>query len=185
MGLVFENDLHDEFGTWPVGYTPFGGPDFGEIRAVGRAVGSGDDKVFYEAWSQRVTGLRRRQSRRRAVATDRAHATCSCVRAHSMPPRIIRFTAPLWTHGSWRRSESKRRRSTGASSFAIRPSFRCGYPSRAPRCRPISCGLRAGKGDPTDSHPHQRLRRVVSLRCNDTSAIGGRADSRKPSAREC
>src|SRR5262249_54760363 len=50
MGLVFENDLYDEFGTWSVGYIPFGGPDFGEIRAVGRAVGSGDDKAFYEAW---------------------------------------------------------------------------------------------------------------------------------------
>src|SRR5262249_37552034 len=47
MGLVFENDLYDEFGTWPVGYIPFGGPDFGEIRAVGRAVGSGGHKAFY------------------------------------------------------------------------------------------------------------------------------------------
>lgn len=50
MGLIFENDIHDEFGTWPIAYIPFGGPDFGEIRAVGRAVGSGDDKAFYEAW---------------------------------------------------------------------------------------------------------------------------------------
>ncbi len=50
MGLVFENDLHDEFGTWPVAYIPFGGPDFGEIRAVGRAVGAGDDTAFYDAW---------------------------------------------------------------------------------------------------------------------------------------
>ena len=50
MGLVFENELHDEFGTWPLAYIPFGGPDFGEIQAVGRAVGAGDDTAFYDAW---------------------------------------------------------------------------------------------------------------------------------------
>ncbi len=50
MGLLFENSLHDTFGTWPLGYIPYGGADFGEIMAVARAVGRGDDSAFYEAW---------------------------------------------------------------------------------------------------------------------------------------
>ncbi|MFC4171726.1 alpha/beta hydrolase family protein [Microvirga sp. GCM10011540] len=50
MGLAFKNDLHDEFGTWPIAYIPYGGADFGEVLAVGRAVGDGGDTVFHEAW---------------------------------------------------------------------------------------------------------------------------------------
>ena len=50
MALLFKNDLHDEFGTWPLGYIPYGGADFGEVRAVGAAVGDGDDEAFCDAW---------------------------------------------------------------------------------------------------------------------------------------
>ncbi len=50
MGLLFRNDLHDEFGTWPLGYIPAGGADFGEVRAVAEAVGDGDDGAFHDAW---------------------------------------------------------------------------------------------------------------------------------------
>jgi hypothetical protein len=50
MGRFFENPLHDEFGSWPLGYTATGGPDVGLIAAVGAAVGSGDDTAFHAAW---------------------------------------------------------------------------------------------------------------------------------------
>jgi alpha-beta hydrolase superfamily lysophospholipase len=50
MGVIFKNDFHDEFGTWPIAYIPYGGADFGEIQAVARAVGDGDDSAFYDAW---------------------------------------------------------------------------------------------------------------------------------------
>lgn len=50
MGLIFKNAFHDEFGTWPMAYIPTGGADFGEVVAVARAVGDGDDAAFYEAW---------------------------------------------------------------------------------------------------------------------------------------
>ncbi|UDG73392.1 alpha/beta fold hydrolase [Achromobacter sp. 77] len=50
MGLAFQNELHDDFGTRPVAYMSYGGADLGEILAVGRAVGSGDDTAFFEAW---------------------------------------------------------------------------------------------------------------------------------------
>ena len=50
MGLIFKDQLHDDFGSWPLAYIPYGGADFGEIAAVGVAVGDGDDTAFYEAW---------------------------------------------------------------------------------------------------------------------------------------
>ncbi len=50
MGLLFKNDFHNEFGAWPLAYIPYGGADFGEILAVARAVGDGDDSAFYDAW---------------------------------------------------------------------------------------------------------------------------------------
>ena len=50
MGLLFKDDFHDEFGTWPAGYIPYGGADLGEILSVARAVGDGDDNAFYDAW---------------------------------------------------------------------------------------------------------------------------------------
>ncbi|BCP55159.1 hypothetical dipeptidyl aminopeptidase/ acylaminoacyl-peptidase related protein [Kaistia sp. 32K] len=50
MGLLFQNDFHDGFGSWALGYIPYGGADFGEVRAVALAVGDGDDGAFYAAW---------------------------------------------------------------------------------------------------------------------------------------
>ena len=50
MGLIFKDQLHDEFGTLPLAYIPYGGADFGEVAAVGLAVGDGDDSAFYDAW---------------------------------------------------------------------------------------------------------------------------------------
>lgn len=51
METLFKDELHDAFGTWPLGYIPYGGSDFGEIRAVATAIGDGDDSVYYEAWT--------------------------------------------------------------------------------------------------------------------------------------
>lgn len=48
--MLFKHELHDEFGLWPLAYIPYGGADFGEIRAVAEAVGDGDDGAFYAAW---------------------------------------------------------------------------------------------------------------------------------------
>jgi hypothetical protein len=41
MGAIFNYDLHDEFGTWPLGYTAYGGAEVGEIIAAAEAVGDG------------------------------------------------------------------------------------------------------------------------------------------------
>lgn len=50
MGQLFKDEFHDEFGTWPLAYIPYGGADFGEVAAVAQAVGDGDDGAFYDAW---------------------------------------------------------------------------------------------------------------------------------------
>src|SRR5208282_5354160 len=43
--------MHDEFGTWPLAYIRYGGMDVGEILAVARTVGDGDDGAFHAAWT--------------------------------------------------------------------------------------------------------------------------------------
>lgn len=48
--MLFKDPLHDEFGTWPLAYIPYGGADFGEVQAIGAAVGDGDDGVFHAAF---------------------------------------------------------------------------------------------------------------------------------------
>jgi hypothetical protein len=50
MGILFADNFHDEFGTWPLAYIPYGGADFGEVHAIAQAVGEGDDSAFYNAW---------------------------------------------------------------------------------------------------------------------------------------
>jgi len=80
MGLLFKDDLQDGFGTWALGYIPYGAADFGEIQAVARTVGEGDAGAFYEAW---VTAGDRLVERARAslVAGKRASARDAFLRA--------------------------------------------------------------------------------------------------------
>ncbi|PZQ48995.1 MAG: alpha/beta hydrolase [Rhodovulum sulfidophilum] len=50
MGRIFWSDMHEDFGTWPLGYAAAGGADYGEVLAVAEAVGRGGDDDFYMAW---------------------------------------------------------------------------------------------------------------------------------------
>jgi dienelactone hydrolase len=52
MGLLFKSDFHDAFAAWLFAYILPGGADFGEIAAVGRAVGDGDDGAFCAAFTE-------------------------------------------------------------------------------------------------------------------------------------
>jgi hypothetical protein len=82
MGLIFKDRLHDDFGTWPLAYIPYGGADFGEIAAVGLAVGDGDDSAFYNAWvaaADRLAGDAQRladQGRRTSARELFLRASC-------------------------------------------------------------------------------------------------------------
>jgi predicted alpha/beta-fold hydrolase len=49
-GRLFASDFHEGLGTWMLGYTPYGGGDFGEVAAVASEVGDGDDDAFHAAW---------------------------------------------------------------------------------------------------------------------------------------
>lgn len=57
MTGFFNDPLHDEFGAWPLAYIPYGGADLGEIEAVGRAVGDGDDDAYCRAWNDAAARL--------------------------------------------------------------------------------------------------------------------------------
>ncbi|MBN8875396.1 MAG: hypothetical protein J0H67_21370 [Rhodospirillales bacterium] len=54
---LFADKLHDTFGTWPLGYIPAGGADYGEVRAVATAIGDGDDGRYHAAWVAAATRL--------------------------------------------------------------------------------------------------------------------------------
>ena len=58
MSPLFQDELHEDFGTWPLAYIPYGGTDFGEVQAVAEAVGDGDDAAYYDAWNAAGDRLR-------------------------------------------------------------------------------------------------------------------------------
>jgi hypothetical protein len=51
VSKIFSDALHEQLGTWPIGYIPYGGADFGEVRSVAQAIGEGDDDAFHAAWT--------------------------------------------------------------------------------------------------------------------------------------
>jgi alpha-beta hydrolase superfamily lysophospholipase len=96
MGVLFQDDLQDFFGTWALGYIPFGGADFGEVLAVARTVGGGDDDAFYTAWIDAGDRLVERAhtalaAGKRATARD-AFLRASC--DYVMPYRLL-FGTPV------------------------------------------------------------------------------------------
>lgn len=78
-GRLFADEFHDEFGTWMLGYTPFGGGDWGEVATVAAAVGDGDDGAFFDAWM--AAGDRVRADAEAAAAAGRAGASDLYLRA--------------------------------------------------------------------------------------------------------
>ena len=49
---LFVDDLHDQFGRWPLAYTSAGGPELAEVLAIGERVAKGDDVAFAGAFRQ-------------------------------------------------------------------------------------------------------------------------------------
>jgi pimeloyl-ACP methyl ester carboxylesterase len=54
---IFKDPLHDQLGTWPIAYIPYGGADLGEIESVAAVVDDGDDDAFHLAWTQAADRL--------------------------------------------------------------------------------------------------------------------------------
>jgi hypothetical protein len=87
MRLVFENDLRDEFGTWPVAYIPFGGPDFGEIR--GPFEGATMPAYFISAFG------RAKEVRPTLILTNRYDATITDMYFASAAAQALRAGSPI------------------------------------------------------------------------------------------
>jgi alpha-beta hydrolase superfamily lysophospholipase len=98
MGLIFKDRLHDDFGTWPLAYIPYGGADFGEIAAVGHAVGDGDDSAFCNAWvaaAGRMVGeAQRLADRGRRASARELFLRASCFYGVSYHPLFGRPVDP-------------------------------------------------------------------------------------------
>lgn len=50
MGMFFQDDLLDEFGTSALGYTSAGGLTLGDVRAIAAVARDADASRFYDAW---------------------------------------------------------------------------------------------------------------------------------------
>lgn len=70
MASLFKDELHEEFGTWPIAYIPYGGADFGEIQAVAEAIGEGDDDAYVLQWMSAGDRLRVRADEARAAGHE-------------------------------------------------------------------------------------------------------------------
>jgi len=79
---MFKDPLHEEFGSWALGFAPYGGADVGEVTAIAAAVGDGDDNAFYDAWraaADRLAGSAKDAEAAGHVASAREyslHAAC-------------------------------------------------------------------------------------------------------------
>ena len=81
--MLFPDELHDEFASWILGFSPYGGGDFGEVQAVAAEVKPGDDGSFHDAF---VRFAKRRIEEGDTAAAKGRHATAhDCyLRAASM-----------------------------------------------------------------------------------------------------
>ncbi len=80
---IFADDLHDEFGRWPLAYTSAGGPELAEVVSIASEVGDGDDRDF--AWAFAVRGDALVASAEAAhVAGHQATAAAQFVRAAAL-----------------------------------------------------------------------------------------------------
>ena len=142
MGLLFKDDLLDEFGSWPIAYIPYGGADFGEIAAVAKAVGDGDGSAFHQAWAaagDRFAAEADAAERRGAIASARElFLRASVFYSTSLRPL---FGTPV-DRGSSRLSAKRSTRSTRGSRSTTRRSG----PARPLRGRLHARLFRSGGG---------------------------------------
>jgi pimeloyl-ACP methyl ester carboxylesterase len=73
---VFKKPIHEEFGTWALGFVPYGGADVGQVMAVADAVGDGGDDDFYDAW--RAAGDKLAEQAADAEANSRSESAREC-----------------------------------------------------------------------------------------------------------
>jgi pimeloyl-ACP methyl ester carboxylesterase len=73
---LFKNPIHDEFGTWALGFVAYGGADVGQVMALAEVVGDGDDDAFYDAW--RAAGDRLAEQAEAAESKGRHASARQC-----------------------------------------------------------------------------------------------------------
>lgn len=97
-GSLFDSAFHDDFGQWPMGYIPAGGADAGDVVAVARTVGDGDDAAFFNAWT--AAGDAKADAAAAALAAGHRHSArslylrASCMYAAAYHPLYGRPVDP-------------------------------------------------------------------------------------------
>jgi alpha-beta hydrolase superfamily lysophospholipase len=87
---IFSDALHEQLGTWPLAYIPYGGADFGEIQSIAQTVGNGDDNIFYTAWTEAADRMmaegRTAESHGRRISAHESYLRAACFYSKAYPP---------------------------------------------------------------------------------------------------
>jgi hypothetical protein len=73
---MFDDPLHDELGSWILGFAPYGGGDVGEVEQLARQVVAGDDDSFFEAFHAFAEALIAEGDEAAAAGRDRTARDC-------------------------------------------------------------------------------------------------------------
>jgi hypothetical protein len=103
MGLLFKDDLLDEFGSWPIAYIPYmAGPISARSQRLRRRSETATGRASIQLGTPQATGLRRKPTRPSGVARSSARVSSSCGRASSIRPACAHCSARRSNRGSSR-----------------------------------------------------------------------------------
>lgn len=106
MSAIFRDELHEQLGTWPLGYIPYGGADYGEVEAIAHAIGDGDDSLFYDAWSAAADRMmvdgRQAETKGHLASARESFLRAACFYGKSFHPLFGQPIDPRVTAGSRR-----------------------------------------------------------------------------------
>jgi hypothetical protein len=109
---LFGDPVHDDFASWILGFTPYGGGDAGEVELLAAKVTTADDGSFFTE----LSGLAQRRIAEGDAAAAKGHhrTACDCYlrAACSSPSPTTRSTGRRSIPASSRRSTCRWRRST-------------------------------------------------------------------------
>ena len=124
MTVLFKNDFLDDFGQWPLAYTPYGGADFGELRAIAATVGDGGVDEYHAAFTGMAGRLAAEADAAQAAghlaSARQAYLRASSYYAASYHPLYGSPSIPVCSTPSTNRSPSSTRAWHSAMSHALR-----------------------------------------------------------------
>lgn len=110
MTTLFEDPLHEQLGTWPLAYIPYGGADYGEVASIAKIVGAGDDSAFFSAWTDAGDRMMHAgefaESRQHRVSAHESYLRAACFYGKSFHPLFGEPVDPRVTAATRRQIEA-------------------------------------------------------------------------------